>query len=155
MAQTIYPCLWFNTGAQDAVDFWTDTFGGRILSVARVPDGIPLPSGSVLTIQFELFGQPFMALNGGENVPFSNAVSLVVECGSQDEIDRYWEALSVGGEPVQCGWIRDRYGLSFQIVPTGLDAMLTGDPAGATRVMAAVMQMVRLDKAALEAAYAG
>src|SRR5207247_8289827 len=120
----------------------------------RYGEGAPLPKGTVLTVRFQLDGQDFLALNGGPMFQFTEAVSLIVNCETQEEVDRMWEKLSEGGQQVQCGWLKDKYGLSWQIVPTALAKMLSDpDPARADRVLQAVMQMKKLDITKLEEAY--
>ena len=149
----IKPFLWFDTKAEEAARFYTSVFRnskmGRIL---RFPEGSPRPAGMVLTVEFELESQPFVALNGGPEYQFTPAVSFCVDCEDQAEIDYYWEKLTAGGgKPVACGWLKDRYGLCWQIVPKAWDAYYK-DPERAARVMQAMMKMVKLDIAALEAA---
>lgn len=159
----IQPCLWFDHQGEQAAHFYTAIFPhSRINAVARYGDaghGVHgRPPGSVMTVQFELDGQPFLALNGGPMFRFNEAVSLMVSCESQDEIDHYWQGLSEGGDPAarQCGWVKDRYGLSWQIVPAELaDWMGSHDNAAAQRVMQALMGMGKLDIAALRQAHAG
>lgn len=155
-------CLWFNDNAEEAVNFYLSVFKeGHITRAARYPDIAPDPTppswpppGSMMTVEFELFGQTFVALNGGTVFRFSPAISLMVNCATQEEVDRYWDALIAGGsEPVQCGWITDRFGVSWQIVPTVLtDLMTCDDPAKNARVTRAMLQMVKLDIATIEAA---
>lgn len=156
MTQPIAPCLWFDGNAEEAVAFYTGIFkNSRILSTSHYGDTGPGPKGSVMTITFELAGQQFMALNGGPEFKFNEAISFMVNCDTQAEIDSYWEKLTAkGGKPVQCGWLTDRFGLSWQIVPTILPELIT-DPVKSNRVMKAVMQMVKLDIAALKAAADG
>lgn len=151
---TIVPNLWFDSEALEAAEHYTSIFpGSEIRSVSRYPESGPGPAGSVLTVDFALDGQPFTAINGGPRFPFTPAVSLLVECADQEEVDRYWAALTDGGEEVRCGWLQDRYGLSWQIVPEGMAELLADpDPARAERAMAAMLQMVKLDLAALRAA---
>lgn len=155
--QKIHTCLWFDMNAEEAVNFYTSIFkNSRIANVSRYGEGAPLPAGTVLTIDFTLDGTAFQALNGGPEFKFSEAISLVVSCETQAEIDYLWERLSEGGELQQCGWLKDRFGLSWQIVPTALAAMMQdADPARAARVMQAVLQMVKLDIPTLERAYQG
>ncbi len=153
--QRIGTCLWFNGHAEEAVNFYLTLFpGSRILETTRWGETGPGEPGSVLVMRFELDGQWFVALNGGAEFPFSNAMSLSVDCETQAEVDRLWGAiLAGGGKEVQCGWITDRWGLSWQIVPTVLPKLLAGaDRARADRVMKAMMGMVKLDVAAIEAA---
>lgn len=150
----ITPFLWFDTQAEQAAVFYTSVFAdSRIVAVNRYGDAGPGPAGSVMTVAFELAGQPFVALNGGPAFSFTEAVSFVVSCDSQEEVDRFWEALSTGGQPGPCGWLKDRYGLSWQIVPTALPELLADpDPARSQAVMTAMMGMGKLDIAALRAA---
>ncbi|MGH8461953.1 MAG: VOC family protein [Stenotrophobium sp.] len=157
MSNRITPCLWFDTQAEEAVKFYTSIFkSSKIGAISHYGDGAPMPKGTVLVVQFQLDGQDYMALNGGPLFKFTEAVSLVVNCDTQQEVDYYWEKLCAGGAPVQCGWLKDRYGLSWQIVPTILGKLMQVDnPAGWGRVMQAMMQMVKLDIKALEKAYAG
>lgn len=155
--QKIAPCLWFDGNAEEAAHFYTGVFNdSRIVTTMHYTDAGPRPKGSVLAVTFELEGQEFIALNGGPEFTFSPAISLFVHCGSQQEIDGYWAKLSDGGTPQQCGWIQDKYGVSWQIVPDALDPMLRDpDAAKASRVMQALMKMVKLDIALLEQAYRG
>lgn len=156
MRSTISPCLWFDTQAEEAAKFYTSIFkNSRIGAISRYGDGAPLPKGTVLTVAFTLDGQDFMALNGGPVFKFNEAVSLVVRCQTQAEIDHYWDRLCAdGGKAVRCGWLKDKYGLSWQIVPAMMDRMMADPDATRTgRVMQAVMQMVKLDIAALERAF--
>jgi predicted 3-demethylubiquinone-9 3-methyltransferase (glyoxalase superfamily) len=155
--QKITPFLWFNQEAEAAAQFYTPIFpDSRVLKMVRAAPGGPAPAGSVLTVEFELAGQKFVALNGGPIYTFTEAISFVVNCESQQEVDTYWDKLSAGGAPIQCGWLKDRYGLCWQIVPTALPKLL-GDPdsAKAGRVMQAMLQMIKLDVAGLERAAAG
>ena len=155
--QKITPFLWFDSQAQDAVEFYMSVFkDGKIHATARYPEGGPAEPGSVMTIAFELNGQHFVALNGGPGFPFTNAVSLVVNCETQEEIDYYWEKLAAGGgEHVQCGWLKDKFGMPWQIVPRKVWEWLNGeDPAKVKRVTSAVWQMEKLDLAKLERAAA-
>lgn len=155
ITQKIAPCLWFNANAEEVVAFYIDVFGGGIRSVTRYTEAGPGRPGSVLTIAFELAGQQFIAVNGGMDMPYTDAVSLSVNCESQAEIDRLWARLTVeGGKPVQCGWLKDKYGLSWQIVPAMLPPLLQHpDPRRAQHVMQAVLGMVKLDIAALQRAF--
>lgn len=155
--QNITPFLWFDNKAEEAVNFYVDTFkDSSIGSVARYGKAAAAASGqqagSVMTMGFKLNGQDFVALNGGPNFKFSEAISFVINCDSQQEIDHYWNALSAGGpvEAQQCGWLKDRYGVSWQIVPTVLPALIGKSP----RVMAALMQMKKIDIAGLQKAAA-
>ncbi|MEU1213660.1 VOC family protein [Streptomyces sp. NPDC005791] len=152
--QKIRPCLWFDHQAQEAAEFYVSVFGGdsRIVDTTRWTEGSP-NAGSVLTVDFRLEGQEYIALNGGPEFTFSEAVSLSVDCGSQEEVDRLWGALTEGGEESVCGWLKDRYGMSWQIVPRVLPELLAGpDTARADRVMKAMMGMRKLDVRALQEA---
>jgi len=155
--QTITPCLWFDTQALEAAKFYVANFkNSKLGKVSYYGEGAPLPKGTVLTVTFLLNGQEFMALNGGPVFKFSEAVSFVVNCETQDEIDGYWKKLTAGGQEVQCGWLKDKYGLSWQIVPTALGKMMEDkDPAKTNRVMQALMKMVKLDVNGLQQAYNG
>ncbi len=156
--QKINPCLWCNNNAEEMVKFYTSIFPDSwVGQVTHYGKDAPLPEGTVLTIAFTLAGQEFLALNGGPQFPYSEAVSLVVNCEDQAEIDHYWEALLAGGgNEVQCGWLKDRFGLSWQIVPLPFRAMIADmSMPGAQRAMAAMMEMVKLDLPALQKAYEG
>jgi predicted 3-demethylubiquinone-9 3-methyltransferase (glyoxalase superfamily) len=155
--QKITPFLWFDSQAEEAARFYVSVFANsRILKLVRYGEAGPGPAGSVMTVVFELNGVQFTALNGGPLFRFSEAVSFVINCQSQAEVDTLWEKLSAGGKPDRCGWLKDRYGLSWQVVPTVLPVLL-GDPdaAKAQRTMAAMLKMDKLDIAALEKAHAG
>jgi predicted 3-demethylubiquinone-9 3-methyltransferase (glyoxalase superfamily) len=145
--QKITPFLWFDGKAKEAAQFYMSIFkNSKLLSISRYGEAGPGPKGSVMTVAFELDGEKFVALNGGPNYSFSPAVSFVVNCETQQEVDQYWERLSEGGEKIQCGWLRDKYGLSWQIVPTILPELLQDkDPDKRKRVMAAMLKMVKLD----------
>jgi predicted 3-demethylubiquinone-9 3-methyltransferase (glyoxalase superfamily) len=156
----IVPCLWFDRGkAQEAAAFYTSIFpDSHVEQVNRAPADNPSTSkGDVLTVSFVISGARFIALNGGPEFPLSEAVSMYVECQDQAEVDRYWEQLTAGGgETSVCGWLKDRFGLSWQIVPRRLGELLNGsDRAGAERTMAAMLEMTKLDVAALVEAYGG
>lgn len=153
----ITPSLWFDTQAEEAAEFYTSIFpNSRIVSVARHTEAGPRPAGTVMTVAFELDGQRIVAINGGPEFTFSEAISLQIDCGSQDEIDYYWERLTDGGEEGPCGWLKDRYGLSWQVVPTGMDEFFADpDPERARRAMEAMFKMRKLDIAALRAAADG
>lgn len=155
--QRIQPCLWFNGEAEEAANFYVSLFpNSRIGRVMRWPEGGPVPAGTALSVEFELEGQQFIALNGGPQYKFTPAISLFVHCRHQDEIDALWNRLLEGGSAMQCGWLSDRYGVSWQIVPSVLGEMLRDpDPARSTRVMSAMMPMVKLDVALLQQAYEG
>jgi predicted 3-demethylubiquinone-9 3-methyltransferase (glyoxalase superfamily) len=140
---TTTPCLWFDTEAEEAAEFYTSVFpNSKITQVTRYGSAGPREEGLVMTVSFELDGQEYVALNGGPGLHFTDALSLMVRCGSQQEVDEYWARLSEGGEEGPCGWLKDRYGLSWQIVPTGMLELLTDpDPERAQRAMAAMLKM--------------
>lgn len=158
--QSISPCLWFDDQAEDAARFYTGIFpSSRITQIARYGKAghevHGRPAGSVMTVAFELAGQPFTALNGGPVFKFNEAVSFQVNCKTQADIDYFWTALSAGGDPAaqQCGWLKDKFGLSWQIVPTVLPEILaSGDPGKSERLMSAMLKMKKLDVAELERA---
>jgi predicted 3-demethylubiquinone-9 3-methyltransferase (glyoxalase superfamily) len=149
--QKITPFLWFDHQAEEAVNFYVSIFrNSKIVNVARYgDDGAKVsgrPKGSVMTVAFQLDGQPFVALNGGPLFTFSPAISFVVDCQTQEEVDRLWDRLSAGGEQQQCGWLRDQYGVTWQIVPSVLGELMSHpDPAKSQRVMQAMLQMTKLD----------
>ncbi|MGB7967351.1 MAG: VOC family protein [Methylocella sp.] len=153
----IMPCLWFDRNAEEAVSLYISIFkNSRIASLSRYGEAGPLPKGTVMVVIFELEGQRFMALNGGPRFKFTEAISLNVSCRTQTELDDLWEKLSAGGEKGQCGWLKDKFGLSWQIVPSVLGEMMQDQDAGkSNRVMAAVMRMDKLDIADLKRAYDG
>jgi predicted 3-demethylubiquinone-9 3-methyltransferase (glyoxalase superfamily) len=153
--QKISPFLWFDNQAEEAARFYTSVFkNSRIGAVTRYGESGPGPKGGVMTVAFELDGQEFMALNGGPDFKFTEAVSFVVHCENQQEVDEMWEKLSAGGSEIQCGWLKDKYGLSWQIVPTVFFEMIQDEDAERkARVMNAMFQMTKLDMAGLEAAY--
>ncbi len=154
--QKISPCLWFDTEAEEAARFYTSVFpNSRIVDVAHYGEAGPREAGTVMTVEFELDGQEFVALNGGPEFTFSEAVSFQVSCESQSEVDRLWSTLSEGGEEGPCGWLKDRFGLSWQIVPTRLRELL-GDPdrEKSQRVMRAMLEMKKIEIDALERAAA-
>ena len=156
--QKITPFLWYSTQAEEAAAFYASVFpDSRVERVVTLPSESPSgPPGSVKVVDFVLFGQPFVAMTAGPLDPFNHAVSFVVNCENQAEIDRYWNALLDGGTPEQCGWLKDRFGLSWQIVPTVLgDMMADPDRAKAKRAADAMLKMVKIDIAALGTAYAG
>jgi predicted 3-demethylubiquinone-9 3-methyltransferase (glyoxalase superfamily) len=158
MNQKIIPNLWFDAEAEEAADYYIDVFGeGRVLSVARYPENSPGPAGSVMSVQFEVAGMQFVGINGGPQFTFTEAVSFQVDCADQAEVDRYWDRLiGDGGEESQCGWLKDKYGLSWQIVPDGMDELFADpDAARAQRAMQAMLQMKKLDVGALRAAADG
>lgn len=144
----IKPFLWFEGQAEEAAKFYTSIFKqSRIGAVSRYPEGSPGPAGSVMTVEFEIEGQPFVALNGGPEFKFTEAVSFMVECKDQAEIDYYWDKLIAGGgKPVQCGWLKDRFGLSWQIVPRELNELVNDpDPDRARRAMEAMLTMGKIE----------
>lgn len=151
----ISPCLWFDGQAEEAANFYVAIFpNSRVTDVKRYGEAGPGPSGSVMSVTFELNGQEFMALNGGPQFTFSPAISFFVNCESQEEVDSLWERLLEGGAPEQCGWLRDKFGVSWQIVPTALGEMLSDpDPVRSQRVMSAMLQMVKLDIGQLRKAF--
>ena len=153
--QKITPFLWFDGKAEEAVKFYTSVFkNSRLGQVTRYGDAGPGPKGSVMTATFHLDGQEFIALNGGPEFTFTEAISFVVNCETQKEIDELWEKLTAGGRAVECGWLKDKYGLSWQIVPRVLGEMLQDkDPERTNRVMAALFGMTKLDIKRLEEAY--
>ena len=153
----IDPFLWFDDKAEEAANFYVSVFpNARIVEVVRYGDVGPGLKGSVMTVAFDLDGQRFNALNGGPVFRFTEAISFVVDCKDQAEVDHYWDRLSDGGETSQCAWLKDRYGVSWQIVPEALIRLLKDpDPVKSQRVMAAMMTMTKIDVAKLEAAYAG
>ncbi len=154
--QKITPFLWFNDNAEQAVAIYTSVFkNSRTLSVLRYTQDTHRPKGSVMTIDFELDGQRFTALNGGPHYTINEAISFVVRCDSQSEIDEYWDKLTAdGGTPVQCGWLKDRFGVSWQVVPANIGALLT-HPVNGARVTQALLQMIKLDLNVLTAAAEG
>ena len=155
--QKITPFLWFDTQAEEAMNFYISIFpNSKVLQVTHYGDTGPGSKGTVMTTKFQLNGQDFVALNGGPHFKFTEAVSFVVNCETQGEIDEYWEKLSAGGEKSRCGWLKDKYGLSWQIVPTALAEMVQDkDAAKADRVMKALMQMDKLEIKRLKEAYDG
>ena len=156
MPQKIVPNLWFDTEAEQAAEFYTSVFpDSKILDVARYGEAGPRPEGTVMTVSFELEGQKFVALNGGPDFTFNEAISFQVSCKNQDEVDHFWSKLSEGGEEGPCGWLKDRYGVSWQIIPTALPRLL-GDPdrEKSQRVMAAMLKMKKIEIDALEEAAA-
>lgn len=157
MMQKITPFLWFDNQAEEAINFYTSIFkNSRVKDVTRFGEGGPAPAGSLMTASFELEGQEFIALNGGPMFKFTEAISFLVRCDTQEEIDRLWEQLTAGGEEQPCGWLKDKFGLSWQIVPTVLNELLSDpDPAKAQRVGEAMMQMKKFDIQALYRARQG
>jgi predicted 3-demethylubiquinone-9 3-methyltransferase (glyoxalase superfamily) len=156
-AQKITPFLWFDNQAEDAANFYASIFkNSKVGAISRYGDAGPGPKDSVMTVDFQIEGQEFVALNGGPHFKFTEAISFVVNCETQEEVDEFWEKLSEGGQKSQCGWLKDRYGLSWQIVPTILTKlMLDKDPAKAGRVMKAMLQMTKIDIAKAQQAYDG
>jgi predicted 3-demethylubiquinone-9 3-methyltransferase (glyoxalase superfamily) len=148
------PCLWFDTDGEAAAELYTSVFpNSKILDVTRYGPAGPRPEGTVMTVSFELDGQKFLALNGGPNFTFNEAVSFQIHCRDQDEVDHYWEKLGEGGEPGPCGWLKDRFGLSWQVVPNRLPELLEDpDREKANRVMAAMLEMGKIEIAELERA---
>jgi predicted 3-demethylubiquinone-9 3-methyltransferase (glyoxalase superfamily) len=157
MQQRITPFLWFNENAEEAMNFYTSIFkNSKVLNVSRYGDAGPGPSGTVMSAIFQLDGQEFMALNGGPEFNFTEAISFFVKCETQEEVDDLWQKLTEGGEESQCGWLKDKYGLSWQIIPNALVEMLGDkDPDKAGRVMRAMLQMRKIDINTLKEAYAG
>ncbi|TXI96801.1 MAG: VOC family protein [Burkholderiaceae bacterium] len=155
--QKITPCLWFNFNAEEAVNHYLSIFkNGRILDISRYGDSVPELDGKVLTMRFEIEGQLFIALNAGPQFPFTEAISLFVDCETQEEVDHYWDRLVEGGTPGRCAWLKDKFGVSWQIVPRSLVDMLQDDDvARSARVMKAMMEMCKIEVAKLEAAYRG
>jgi predicted 3-demethylubiquinone-9 3-methyltransferase (glyoxalase superfamily) len=150
----ITPCLWFDTEGEEAANFYTSVFpNSRIVDVTRYGAAGPRPEGTVMTVSFELDGRKFVALNGGPNYTFSEAISFQVHCKNQEEVDEYWSKLSGGGEEGPCGWLKDRYGVSWQIVPTVLPELLADpDPEKSQRVMQAMLEMKKIEIDTLERA---
>jgi predicted 3-demethylubiquinone-9 3-methyltransferase (glyoxalase superfamily) len=155
--QKITPCLWFDKEAEEAAEYYVSVFdNASIVSVSRFGEGGPGPAGQAVAVEFEIEGQAFQALNGGPAFSFNEAVSFVVDCASQEEVDRYWSSLTDGGSESQCGWLKDRYGVSWQIVPKVLGQLINGpDAAGAQRAVQAMLGMQKLDIAGLQRAYDG
>lgn len=153
--QKITPFLWFDNNAEEAVRYYTTVFAdARVLNMTRYTKAGPGPEGAVMTAVFELQGQTFIALNGGPQHPFTEAVSFVVNCETQDEVDLFWEKLSEGGEKGRCGWLKDKFGLSWQVVPTVLPRLLANqDPERSKRVLDVMMKMDKIEIPVLEAAF--
>ena len=151
MQQKITPNLWFDTQAEEAASFYISVFSNsRIVNVARYTEAGPRPAGMVMTVEFELDGQRFIGINGGPEFTFDEAVSFQINCSTQDEVDYYWERLTEGGEEGPCGWLTDKYGLSWQVTPPGMDELFSDpDPKKAERAMRAMLGMKKLDLAAL------
>ena len=157
MSQQIIPNLWFDTEAEEAANFYTSIFeNSRIVNVLRYSGDEPWPAGTVVTVEWEMNGQRFVGINGGPQFKFTEAVSLQVMCEDQEEVDYYWDKLGDGGEEGPCGWLKDRYGLSWQITPKGMDELFSDpDPERAERALRAMFEMKKLDIAALRAAAEG
>jgi predicted 3-demethylubiquinone-9 3-methyltransferase (glyoxalase superfamily) len=157
MEQKIVPNLWFDTQAEEAAQFYISVFGsGRVVNVARYTEAGPGPAGTVMTVEFELAGQRYVGINGGPLFPFTEAVSFQITCQDQAEVDHFWDRLTDGGEESQCGWLKDRYGLSWQVVPVGMEEYLTDeDPERSRRAMEAMLSMRKIDLATIRAAADG
>jgi predicted 3-demethylubiquinone-9 3-methyltransferase (glyoxalase superfamily) len=158
MQQKIRPNLWFDSEAEEAAEFYISVFpeNSRIVNVTHYTEAGPRPAGSVMTVEWELDGQRFVGINGGPQFTFSEAVSFEIVCEDQDEVDYYWDRLSEGGQEGPCGWLKDKYGLSWQVVPRGMEALFADpDPKRAERAMQAMFGMRKLDIAALREAAAG
>jgi predicted 3-demethylubiquinone-9 3-methyltransferase (glyoxalase superfamily) len=157
MPKTITPNLWFDTEAEDAAAFYTSVFeNSRIVNVSRYTDAGPRPAGTVMTVEFELDGQRFTAINGGPQFHFDEAISFLITCENQEELDHYWDRLSEGGEEGPCGWLKDKFGLSWQVVPSGMGELFADPDKGrATRAMQAMLTMRKIDIAALRDAADG
>jgi len=157
MMQKITPFLWFDNNAEEAMNFYVSVFkNSKILNVARYGDAGPGPKGTVMTADFQLDGQEFVALNAGPRFKFTEAISFVVACESQEEVDYFWERLSEGGETSRCGWLKDKFGLWWQVTPTVLSKLIRDqDPEKSKRVMEAMMQMDKIDIEPLQRAYEG
>lgn len=152
--QKISPCLWFDIQAEEAIDFYTSVFkNSSIGQISRYGKNDRLPEGTALMIDFNLEGLNFKALNGGPMFTFSEAVSLMIHCDDQKEIDHYWDKLVSGGKAQQCGWLKDKYGLSWQIIPKSIGQLMSGDPKRSAQVVKELMQMVKIDLGTLEKAY--
>ncbi len=157
MQQRITPNLWFDTEAEQAAAFYTSVFkNSRILNVTHYTEAGPRPAGAVMTVEFELDGQRFVGINGGPEFTFDEAVSFEISCDTQDDVDYYWATLSEGGEEGQCGWLKDKFGLSWQVVPAGMEELFADtDPERAQRAMQAMLGMTKLDIAAMRSAADG
>ena len=153
--QKITPFLWFDTQAEEAMNFYISIFkNSKVVGVSRWGEAGPVPKGTVMSATFELDGQKFMALNAGPQFKFTEAISFFVNCETQEEVDEFWEKLSEGGEKSRCGWLKDKFGLSWQIIPSALGEMLNDkDPQKSKRVMEAMMQMGKIDIKILKQAY--
>jgi predicted 3-demethylubiquinone-9 3-methyltransferase (glyoxalase superfamily) len=157
MQQKIIPNLWFDTEAEEAADFYISVFkNSRVVNVTHYPEGAPREAGMVMTVEFELDGQRFVGINGGPDFKFDEAVSFQISCETQDEVDYYWDSLSDGGEEGPCGWLKDKFGLSWQVVPSGMEELFSDpDPEKARRAMDAMLKMKKLDIATLRSAAEG
>ena len=157
MQQKIVPNLWFDTEAEEAAEFYTSVFeNSRIVNVTHYTEAGPREEGLVMTVEFELDGQRFIGINGGPEFKFDEAVSFEIECADQEEIDYFWQRLTEGGAESQCGWLKDRYGLSWQVVPTGMEEIFADpDTERANRAMQAMLEMKKIDLAALRGAADG
>ena len=159
MTSSIVPNLWFDGNAEEAAAFYVGLFGGdaKIRSKTHYPEGSPGPAGTVMTVEWEVRGQRFVGINGGPEFTFSEAVSFQIDCEDQAEVDRFWDAITAdGGQAGPCGWCKDKFGVSWQVVPTGMDELFADpDPGRAQRAMQAMLTMTKLDKAALLAAADG
>jgi predicted 3-demethylubiquinone-9 3-methyltransferase (glyoxalase superfamily) len=153
----ITPFLWFDTEAEEAAEFYCSIFpNSKITAVSHYTDAGPRPAGTVMTVSFVLDGQEFVALNGGPEFKFTEAISLLINCADQEEVDYYWDKLTDGGQEIECGWLKDRYGLAWQVVPAGFEEILSSEDRGrAERWMKAMFGMKKLDVAALQAAADG
>ncbi|MCW2613557.1 MAG: hypothetical protein JWN08_551 [Frankiales bacterium] len=157
MKHQIVPNLWLDTEAEQAAAFYTSVFpSSRVVGTTRYTEAGPGEPGTVMTVEFELDGQRFVGINGGPQFPFTEAVSFQITCDTQEELDRYWDALTDGGQEVQCGWLKDRFGLSWQVVPTGMQELFDDPDQGRVdRAMTAMLGMVKLDIRALQEAADG
>ena len=155
--QKITACLWFDNQAEEAAEYYVSVFdNAKINNISRFGEGGPGSEGQVMVVDFSIEGQEFQALNGGPAFSFTEAVSFSIDCASQEEVDRYWKALTDGGTESQCGWLKDRYGVSWQVVPSALGGLIGGpDPAGSQRAMQAMLGMKKLDIAEIQKAYVG
>ena len=155
--QKITPFLWFDQQAEEAANYYVSIFkNSQVVSVSRYSEGAPRPAGTAMIVTFQIDGQEYMALNGGPEFKFTEAISLFVNCESQEEVDLYWEKLAAGGEKGQCGWLKDRFGLSWQIVPSALGELMGDpDPEKSRRVMEAMLRMSKIDIDSLKKAYRG
>jgi len=154
MIQKITPFLWFDNQAEEAMNFYVSIFkDSKVLSISRYGEGAPVPAGTVMTASFLIEGQQFTALNGGPLFSFTEAISFVIHCQTQEEVDHYWEKLTEGGEEVQCGWLKDKFGVSWQVVPEVLGRLLNNpDPNKAQRAMQAMFTMKKIDISQLQEA---